>query len=37
MTSPTGLLYQTTYFPLRAFSRHMRGGKVLDLSYNTAK
>lgn len=30
-TSPTGILLQTTYYPLRLFAKYMKHGHVLDL------
>ena len=33
MTSPTGILFQTTYYPLRLFARYMKGGNLLQLSH----
>ncbi|CDZ98513.1 glycoside hydrolase [Phaffia rhodozyma] len=35
MTSPTGLLYQTAYFPLKLFARYMKDGHLLDLSFSS--
>lgn len=33
MTSPTGLLFQTTYYPLRLFAKYMKDGNLLQLDY----
>ncbi|KAG7527823.1 hypothetical protein FFLO_06566 [Filobasidium floriforme] len=33
MTSPTGLLFQTTYYPLRLFAKYMKGGELLNLGF----
>ncbi|PWN54403.1 glycoside hydrolase [Violaceomyces palustris] len=33
MTSPHGLLFQTTYYPLRLFSRYMKDGRLLNLGF----
>ena len=35
MTSPDGLLFQATYYPLRFFSRLMKDGHLLDLGYRS--
>jgi alpha-N-arabinofuranosidase len=34
MTSPTGLLFQTTYYPLRLFAKYMKDGNLLQLDYS---
>ncbi|CAO1633744.1 unnamed protein product [Jaminaea pallidilutea] len=34
MTSRGGLLFQTTYWPLQLFARHMKGGHLLNLGYS---
>ncbi|UTT90268.1 hypothetical protein NDA17_002749 [Ustilago hordei] len=33
MTSPEGLLFQTTYWPLRLFARYMKNGRLLNLGF----
>ena len=31
MTTPDGILKQTTYYPLRLFSRYMKNGHLLQV------
>ena len=33
MTSPEGLLFQTTYWPLHLFARYMKNGRLLNLGF----
>jgi alpha-N-arabinofuranosidase len=33
MTSPDGLLFQTTYWPLRLFAQYMKNGRLLNLGF----
>ncbi|EPQ31923.1 uncharacterized protein PFL1_00122 [Pseudozyma flocculosa PF-1] len=33
LTSPDGLLFQTTYWPLRLFSKYMKNGHLLNLGF----
>lgn len=33
MTSPTGLYFQTIYYPLRLFAKYMKGGRLLNLGF----
>lgn len=35
MTSPEGLLFQTTYWPLRLFARYMKNGRLLNLGFTS--
>lgn len=35
LTSPEGLLFQTTYWPLRLFARYMKNGRLLNLAYTS--
>lgn len=35
MTSPDGLLFQTTYWPLRLFAKYMKNGRLLNLGYTS--
>jgi alpha-N-arabinofuranosidase len=35
MTSPTGLLFQATYWPLKMFSKYMKNGQLLNLSFSS--
>jgi alpha-N-arabinofuranosidase len=33
MTSPNGLLFQITYFPLKLFAKYMKNGRLLNLGH----